>query len=129
MEMPRLAFRLICPGIVAASLLAAGCAEQVAGGPSIPPDNPPPSIDQMQLAYDPATRTVHFYELVTDAKTGRKGTWEVLLPRQTVAYPQGKTFRLPGGVDEAEVVIRASDPPGPPSPGVRLADVPWKPTR
>lgn len=124
--MPRLAFRLICLAVVVASLLEAGCAEEVVVGRALPPDNPPPTIDQNQLAYDPATRTVHFYELVTDPKTGRKGAWEVLLPEQTVAYPQGKTFRLPPGVNEAEVVIRASDPPGPPSAGVRLVDLPRK---
>ncbi len=124
--MPRLAFRSACLGAAAAALFAAGCAEEVAGGPTIPPDNPPPSIDPAQLAYEPATRTVHFYDLVTDPKTGRKGAWEVWLPQQTVAYPRGKSFRVPRGVDEGEVVIRASDPPGPPCPGVRLTDVPRK---
>ena len=43
----------------------------------------------------------------------------------------GRAFRralrfVKPGVNEAEVVIRASDPPGPPSPGVRLADLPRK---
>jgi len=124
--MPRLALRLAYFGVAAVGLVAAGCGEEVAGGPTLPPDNPPPSINQSQLAYDPATRTVHFYDLVTDPKTGRKGAWEVWLPQQTVAYPRGKSFRLPSGINEAEVLIRASDPPGPPSPGVRLADVPRK---
>lgn len=124
--MPRPGLRLICLAIAAASLATAGCSEEVAGGPTIPADNPPPAVDYTQLAYDPATRTVHFYDLVTDPKTGRKGAWEVWLPQDTVAYPRGKSFRLPAGIDEAEVLIRASDPPGPPSPGIRLADVPRK---
>lgn len=127
--MPGLAVRLVSLAIVTASLFAAGCADDASGRPTIPSDNPPPSIDQSLLAYDPATRTVHFYDLVTDPKTGRKGAWEVWLPQQTVAYPSGKSFRLPNGVDETDVLIRASDPPGPPSPGVRLTDVPRKPTR
>src|SRR6476646_7226372 len=98
--MPRLALRLCALGVAAASLCAAGCADEAVGGPSLPPDNPPPTIDHTQLAYDPATRTLHFYDLVTDPKTGRKGAWEVWLPQQTVAYPRGKTFRIPTGVNE-----------------------------
>jgi hypothetical protein len=124
--MPRLALRLAALGVAAASLAVAGCAEEAAGNPTLAPDNPPPTIDQSQLAYDPSTRTVHFYELVTDTRTGRKAAWQVWLPEQTVAYARGKSFRLPRGVDERHVLIRASDPPGPPSPGVRLADVPRK---
>jgi hypothetical protein len=127
--MPRLAFRIAASALVAVSLMAAGCAEEVAGRAverSVLPDNPPPTIDHQQLAYDPATRTVHFYELVTDPKTGRKGAWEVWLPERTVAYPRGQTFRLPRGVSESDVVIRASDPPGPPCEGVPLTAVPRK---
>jgi hypothetical protein len=33
---------------------------------------------------------------------------------------------VPHGVRESEVEIRAVDPPGPPSPGVKLTDVPRK---
>ena len=128
--MPRLAFRLSALPLIAFSLLAAGCADEVAGRPSdraaSVPDNPPPAIDHRQLAYDPATRTVHFYDLVTDPKTGRKGAWEVWLPERSVAYPRGMSFRLPRGVAEADVVIRASDPPGPPCDGVPLTAVPRK---
>ena len=124
--MPRLRLRLIALGFATASLFAAGCADDAAGGPAISPDNPPPAIDQRQLSYDPATRTLRFYDLITDPKTGRKGAWEVRLSEQSVAYPRGQTFRLPHGVNETEVLIRASDPPGPPSPAVRLIDVPRK---
>ena len=128
--MPRLAFRLLALNLAAVSLIAGGCADEIAGRPADRaaslPDNPPPAIDQQQLAYDPATRTVHFYDLVTDPKTGRKGAWEVWLPERTVAYPRGKTFRLPRGVAESDVVIRASDPPGPPCEGVPLSAVPRK---
>jgi hypothetical protein len=128
--MPRLAVRIVALALVAVSLMAAGCADEAVGRPvsqsASVPDNPPPTIDQQQLAYDPATRTVHFYELVTDPKTGRKGAWEVWLPERTVAYPRGQTFRLPRGVAEADVVIRASDPPGAPCEGVPLTAVPRK---
>jgi hypothetical protein len=89
-------------------------------------DNPPPVIDHGQLAYDPDARTLHLYDLIADPETGRRGTWEVWLPDRTVAYPTGKTFQLPRGVDEGEVEIRASAPPGPPSAGVRLTQVPRK---
>jgi hypothetical protein len=129
--MPRLAFRIASPALVAVSLFVAGCADEITGRPAdraaLVPDNPPPAIDHQQLAYDPATRTVHFYELVTDPKTGRKGAWEVWLPERTVAYPRGQTFRLPRGVAESDVVIRASDPPGPSCEGVPLTAVPRRP--
>jgi len=130
LAMPRLAIRIAAAALGAVSLMTGGCTDEVTGRPAdraaSVPDNPPPAIDHQQLAYDPATRTVHFYDLVTDPKTGRKGAWEVWLPERTVAYPRGKTFRLPHGVAESDVVIRASDPPGPPCEGVRLADVPRK---
>jgi hypothetical protein len=124
--------RLCASGLLAGGLLAlaAGCTEQAAVRPPtqsvVVPDNPPPSVDPAQLAYDPNLRTVHFYELIADPKTGRKATWEVWFPDGTTAFPSGKTFQVRGDVPETEVLIKASDPPGPPSPGVKLSDVPRK---
>jgi hypothetical protein len=117
---------------VAGGLLAfaAGCSD--AAGDRAPsqsvvvPDNPPPSVDPAQLAYDPDLRTLHFYDLISNSKTGRKATWEVCFPDGTTAFPSGKTFRLRGDVAETDVLIKASDPPGPPSAGVKLSDVPRK---
>jgi hypothetical protein len=108
--------------------LGAGCADWIGRGPGEHVANPAhkaaPTINPNQLAYDPDTRTLHLYELIADPGSGRKAAWEVRLPDRTVAYPSGKIFRVPPGVSESEVVIRAYDPPGPPSPGLRLADVP-----
>jgi hypothetical protein len=124
--------RLSVAGLLAGGLLgfAAGCSDEAVGRSAeraaVPPDNPAPVIDPSQLAYDPELRTIRLYDLIADPKTGRKGTWEVWLPERTVAYPSGKTFQVPRGVPESAVVIRAVDPPGPPSPGVRLTDVPRK---
>jgi hypothetical protein len=128
--MAKIASRLVALVIAVSSVLVTGCADEATGQPpsrtAALPDNPPPTIDHTQLAYDPVSRTVHFYDLITDARTGRKGTWEVWLPQQTIAYPRGHTFQIPRGVNEADVMIRASDSPGPPSPGVNLTDVPRK---
>jgi hypothetical protein len=124
--------RLSAAGLVAGGLLvfAAGCSHESAGRPpgstAVRPDNDPPTINADRLAYDPHSRTVHFYDLVTDPETGRRGTWEVWLPDGTTAYPSGKTFQVARGVDETGVVIKACDPPGPPSAGVKLTDVPRK---
>ena len=123
--------RLCAVGLLAGGLLVlgAGCSDEAVGRPAeraTPPDNPAPVIDPTQLAYDPDLRTIHLYDLIADAKTGRKGMWEVLLPERTIAYPSGKTFQVPRGVPEAAVVIRAVDPPGPPSAEVKLTDVPRK---
>jgi hypothetical protein len=118
--------------IVTAGLfsLLTGCSDlgrgRVASRPTVPPDNTPPVIDPGQLAYDPEQRTIHLYDLIADPKTGRKGTWEVVLTDQTIAYPTGRTFQVPRDVAESQVVIRAADPPSPPSVGVRLADLPRK---
>jgi hypothetical protein len=109
---------LLAGGLLA---FATGCSDQAIGRPvdraAIPPDNPPPVIDPIRLAYDPDLRTIHLYELITDPRTGRRGTWQVWMPEQTIAYPTGPTFQVPRGMAEADVVIRAADPPGPPSPG------------
>jgi hypothetical protein len=119
-------------GLLAGGLLvlAAGCSDEAVGRAPRPApvvlDNAPPTIDKAQLAYDPDLRTVHFYDLIADPKSGRKATWEVWLPDGTTAYPSGKTFQVRRGVDETGVLIKASDPPGPTSAGVRLADVPRK---
>ena len=111
-------------------LLSTGCSDQAAGrAPAqsvVVPDNPPPSVDAAQLAYDPNLRTLHFYELIADSKTGRKAKWEVWFPDGTTAFPSGKTFQVGPGVLEADVVIKASDPPGPPSAGVKLSEIPRK---
>src|SRR5262249_35503496 len=112
---------------------SAGCSERTVVRAADPesafPDNPPPTIDPAQLAYDPDLRTVHFYDLVADARTGRRATWEVWLPDGTTAFPSGKTFQVRRGVEESAVLIRASDPPGPASSGIRLSDVPRKKER
>ena len=119
-------------GLVTGGLLAfvSGCSnERIGAAPvaaAVVPDNPPPAIDAAQLAYDPNSRTVHLYDLITDPKTGRKATWELTLPDGTTAYPSGKTFQLRQEVEETSVLIKASDPPGPPSAGVKLSDVPRK---
>jgi hypothetical protein len=109
---------------------ATGCSDQPVGRRPVQSvvvvDNPPPSVDPAQLAYDPDLRTVHFYDLIADPKSGRKATWEVWFPDGTTAFPSGRTFQVRPGVDETDVEIRASDPPGPPSAGVRLSDVPRK---
>jgi hypothetical protein len=111
-------------------LFSTGCSDQAAGrAPAqsvVLPDNPPPSVDPAQLAYDPNLRTLHFYDLISDPKTGRKATWEVCFPDGTTAFPSGKTFQVRGDVPETEVLIKASDPPGPPSAGVKLSDIPRK---
>lgn len=126
------AVRFVSAGLLAGGLVlfGAGCSDEAVGRSAertaVPPDNPAPVIDARQLAYDPDLRTIHFYDLIADPKTGRKGTWEVWLPERTVAYPSGKTFQVPRGVPETAVLIRAVDPPGPPSTGVRLTDVPRK---
>jgi hypothetical protein len=87
---------------------------------------PSPTIDPTRLYYDSETRTLHLYELIADPESGRKAAWEVRLPDRTVVYASGKTIRLPEGVTEDDVIIRAYDPPGPPSPSLRLAAVPRK---
>jgi len=116
--------------LAALSIFAGGCSDPAAGRAPTQsvavPDNSPPSVDPAQLAYDPNLRTLHFYELISDPKTGRKATWEVCFPDGTTAFPSGKTFQVRGDVPETEVLIKASDPPGPPSPGVKLSDVPRK---
>jgi hypothetical protein len=123
--------RLSVAGLLAGGLLAigAGCSDEAVGRSAeraVPPDNPAPVIDPKQLAYDPDQRTIHLYDLIADPKTGRKGTWMVWLPERTVAYPSGKTFQVPRGVPEDAVLIRAVDPPGPPSAGIKLTEVPRK---
>jgi hypothetical protein len=118
--------------VVAGGLLVllTGCSDpgatRLASRPTTVPDNVPPVIDPTQLAYDPDQRTLHLYELIADPKTGRKGTWEVWLSDRTVAYPTEPTFKVPRGVPESGVVIKAADPLSLPSAGVRLADVPRK---
>jgi hypothetical protein len=111
-------------------LLSIGCSEPAAArAPAqsvVVPDNPPPNVDPAQLAYDPDLRTLHFYDLISDPKTGRKATWEVCFPDGTTAFPSGKSFQVRGDVPETEVLIKASDPPGPPSAGVKLSDIPRK---
>jgi hypothetical protein len=111
-------------------LLSIGCSDPAAArAPAqsvVVPDNPPPSVNPAQLAYDPNLRTLHFYDLVADPKTGRKAKWEVWFPDGTTAFPSGKTFQVRGDVPDTEVLIKASDPPGPPSPGVKLSDIPRK---
>ena len=127
----RFSARLAALGFSACSLvtIGVGCSDEAVGRSAeraIPPDNPAPVIDANQLAYDPDQRTIHLYDLIADPKTGRKGTWQVWLPEKTIAYPTGKTFQVPHGVRESEVEIRAVDPPGPPSPGIKLTAVPRK---
>src|SRR5829696_6752382 len=122
----RFPLRLLALGLLAAGLLAigVGCSDEAVGRSTdraaVPPDNPAPVIDPNQLAYDPDQRTIHLYDLIADPKTGRKGTWLVWLPERTTAYPTGMTFQVPRGVRESDVEIRAVDPPGPPSSGVKL---------
>ena len=126
------ALRLAAVTLVAGGLLVfgSGCSEQAVGrapdGSAAFPDNPPPVIDPSHLAYDPDLRTVHLYDLIADARTGRKATWEVWFPDGTTAFPSGKTFQVRRGIEEADVLIKASDPPGPASAGVKLSDVPRK---
>jgi len=124
---PRSVVSLVAGGALA---FVSGCSnEHVSPTPvatAAVADNPPPSIDATQLAYDPNSRTVHFYDLIADPKTGRKAMWELWLPDGTTAYPSGKTFQFRHGVEETGVLIKAYDPPGPPSVGVKLSDVPRK---
>ncbi|HKB03959.1 MAG TPA: hypothetical protein VKD90_17180 [Gemmataceae bacterium] len=127
----RFSLRLPALGFLTLGLvtIGVGCSDEAVGRAperSVPPDNPAPVIDPNLLAYDPDQRTIHLYELIADPKTGRKGTWQVWLPEKTVAYPSGRTFQVPHGVAESEVEIRAVDPPGPPSPGIKLTAVPRK---